>query len=98
MKDKSIDTKQIESHCEHHKIIAQLEAEVKVLKTKEKHAIRSFKFHHKFLFAILVFLGVILLWAGMWQIVTTIPGLANPYISSGAGILLALGYFYNNVL
>jgi hypothetical protein len=100
MNDKSLGAKKIDSHSEHQKIIAKLEAELKVLKTKESHAIRKFKFHHKFIFAILVFLGVILLWSGVWQIVTTIPGLDNPYISSGAGILLLLilGYFYNNVL
>jgi uncharacterized membrane protein len=76
------------------------ETEVKKVIHMEQLFLRKLKRKHKFVFAILVFFGVVLLWAGAWKLINMIPYLREPFASIGAGIiiLLALGYFYENIL
>jgi len=47
----------------------------------------------------LVFLGVVLIWYGVWDIVGVIPILKNPYVAAMVGIvILALtGTFYKKL-
>lgn len=78
----------------------KLENELQTISHKEQVWLHKLKKRHKFIFALLVFFGVILLWAGAWQLISLIPYLNQPVVSVIAGvvILLALGYFYENVL
>ncbi|MEA3487271.1 MAG: hypothetical protein U9R20_06405, partial [Thermodesulfobacteriota bacterium] len=60
---------------------------------------QDLKLHHKIIYGTLVFLGVVLIWYGLWDIVGMIPILKNPYVAAMAGIiLLALtGTFYKKL-
>ncbi len=72
----------------------------KIILEHNKKSIRNFKFHHKALFAAIVFIGVVFLWYGLWTIVSDIPILNNPYVAVGIGLalLFATGKYYNNTL
>ena len=60
---------------------------------------QNLKLHHKIIYGTLVFLGVVLIWYGLWDIVGMIPILKNPYVATVAGIIiLALtGTFYKKL-
>mgnify|MGYP000001573173 CR=1 FL=1 len=61
---------------------------------------KKLKRRHKALFALLVFIGAVFLWYGMWTIVSEIPIINNPYIATVLGliILFATGMYYENTL
>ena len=67
---------------------------------KEKNYVQQLKSHHKIIFAFLVFFAINLLWYGMWGVISRIPFLNNPLaaIFFGAIILIATGYFYENLI
>jgi hypothetical protein len=67
---------------------------------KETQYMHVFKLRHKILFAFLVFFAINLLWYGIWEIVSTIPILSNPYVAIilGGIILIGSGYFYENLI
>ena len=46
------------------------------------------KLHHKILYGVLVFSGLVLIWYGGWRLVEIIPGLRNPFIALGVGVVL----------
>ena len=73
---------------------------VKVLLSKEKQYANQFKLHHKIIFAFVVFFSINLLWYGMWEIISRLPIISNPIIAliSGAIILIASGFFYENLI
>jgi pilus assembly protein TadC len=93
---------------EHHQrrfFIKELDSErlkdaLHMLQAKEKYYMNRLKLRHKITFAFLVFFGINLLWYGMWGIVEDIPFLNNPIVSLiiGALILIATGYFYENLI
>jgi hypothetical protein len=60
---------------------------------------QNLKLHHKIIYGALVFLGVVLIWYGLWDIVGVIPILKNPYVAAVTGIIiLALtGTFYKKL-
>ena len=60
---------------------------------------QNLKLHHKIIYGALVFLGVVLIWYGVWDIVGVIPILKNPYVAAMTGIIiLALtGTFYKKL-
>jgi len=60
---------------------------------------RELKLHHKIIYGSLVFLGVVLIWYGVWDIVGVIPILKNPYVATITGIIiLALtGAYYKEL-
>jgi quinol-cytochrome oxidoreductase complex cytochrome b subunit len=70
------------------------------LELKEKSFITHLRMHHKVTFAFFVFFAINLLWYGMWGIIESIPILKNPMVSLvvGAMILIATGYFYDNLI
>jgi hypothetical protein len=55
---------------------------------------------YRMLYALVAFLGVSLLWYGMWTIISEWPIISNPYIASALGILilLVLGVFFKNTI
>ena len=67
---------------------------------KEKKMMRQFKLHHRMIFAFIVFVGVVLLWSGVWDLVSMIPIVNDPYVSTGLGlvILIVTGTYYNNTI
>lgn len=78
----------------------RIEAVENVVFTDEQKVVKKFKFHHKVIFAFIVFLGAVLLWYGVWTIVSDIPIISNPYIATILGfiVLLATGAYYDNTL
>ena len=60
---------------------------------------QDLRLHHKIIYGTLVFLGVVLIWYGVWDIVGVIPILKNPYVAAITGIIiLALtGTFYKKL-
>jgi len=52
------------------------------------------------LYAFCAFVGLLFVWYGFWTLISTIPILGNPYVSSilGIVILIILGQFYNNMI
>ena len=70
------------------------------LEKKEKDYMNDFKYRHKITFAFIVFFGINLVWYGMWTIISELPILKDPVISLilGAIILIATGYFYENMI
>lgn len=88
----------------HHVMIHELFDDVKEtaihLKQKESKYMDNFKLHHKITFAFVVFFAINLLWYGMWEIISILPILSNPYwaIIIGAIILIGTGYFYENLI
>ena len=70
------------------------------LEKKEKDYMNDFKYRHKITFAFIVFFAINLVWYGMWTIVSELPILRDPVISLvlGAIILIATGYFYENMI
>ncbi|MCD6486580.1 MAG: hypothetical protein J7K35_04565 [Syntrophobacterales bacterium] len=61
---------------------------------------QDLKLHHKIIYGTLVFLGVVLIWYGLWDIVGMIPILKNPYVAVMAGTILLVmtGTFYKKLL
>lgn len=61
---------------------------------------KRLKRRHRMVFATLVFSGVAFLWYGVWTIISDIPILSNPYISTVLGviILIATNMYYENTL
>lgn len=59
---------------------------------------KKFRIHHKILFSTIVFIGFVLIWYGVWTIISSIPILDNPYIATGLGmiLLLATGMYYGS--
>lgn len=70
------------------------------IQSKESKYMDSLKLRHKITFAFLVFFAINLLWYGMWEIVSTLPILSNPYLALiiGGIILIGTGYFYENLI
>lgn len=81
-------------------ILCEVQKNLQLLVEKEKNYVTQFKMHHKLIFAFLIFFAVNLIWYGMWEIVSTLPVLKNPIIAliMGAIILIASGYFYENLI
>ena len=90
--------KHIERKLSH--VTKEVEKELHQIEYKKRIWLHKLKLHHKFIFALLVFGGVILLWNGAWTVVSMIPVLNKPLVSCIVGvlILMALGYFYENIL
>jgi len=57
------------------------------------------KMHHKVLYAFAVFLGLVLVWYGMWGVVTLIPFLKKPLVALVAGtvLLFLTGAFFREL-
>ena len=70
------------------------------LNKKERDYMDDFKYRHKITFAFIVFFAINLVWYGMWTIVSDLPILRDPVVSLilGAIILIATGYFYENMI
>jgi hypothetical protein len=71
-----------------------------LLGNENKRFMRKLKRRHRIIFAMLVFIGAVFLWYGIWTIISEVPVINNPYISTILGmiILLATGMYYNNTL
>ena len=68
---------------------------------KETHQFqRKLQRHHRMIYALLTFIGIVFLWYGVWTLISEIPGLDNPYLAIGIGlvILLVLGQFYDSMV
>jgi hypothetical protein len=83
-----------------HIVINEAKEVIETLILKEKTYVSRFKVHHKISFAFVVFFAINLLWYGMWDIVSEIPILSNPFVAliTGAIILIGTGYFYENLI
>ena len=59
----------------------------------------NLKFHHKVIYALMIFLGLVLVWYGLWSIISVIPVLNKPFVALAAGItVLALtGAFFKEL-
>lgn len=88
-------------------IIDELRHQADRLKVIEEHLLqkrrktmKKFKLHHKGLFVAIVFVGLVLLWYGVWDIISIIPIIKNPYIASGIGLFLLLvtGVYYDKTI
>ncbi|MDT8285167.1 MAG: hypothetical protein RQ767_06535 [Thermovirgaceae bacterium] len=57
------------------------------------------KFHHKVIYALLVFLGLVLVWYGLWSIISVIPLLNKPFVALATGItvLVLTGAFFREI-
>ena len=90
--------------------IKRIEEEIlKHLKEREDHSEKiiggvnrfdqNMRLHHKIIYGVLVFLGVVLVWYGVWDIVGVIPILKNPYVAVvvGVAILVLTGTFYKKI-
>jgi uncharacterized membrane protein len=82
------------------RVFSEMKETLQRLQAKEKYYMDKLRLRHKITFAFLVFFGINLLWYGMWGIVEDIPFLNNPIVSLaiGAIILVATGYFYENLI
>lgn len=65
-----------------------------MLKTRE-----GLRLHHKILYTACTFFGVVLVWYGLWDIVTAIPFLDNPLVALtvGVGLLFFTGTFFKEL-
>ena len=52
---------------------------------------KDFKYFHKFLYVMCIFIGVILSWYGAWNIVAMIPVLKNPFVATVCGMVILAG-------
>lgn len=52
---------------------------------------KRFAAHHKVLFTLLIFCGVVLVWYGVWGIVSVTPFLKDPLCSLVAGVVVLVG-------
>ena len=88
------------SEEELHLVMDEAKKIINALISKEKKHIEHFKTHHKIIFAFVIFFAINLMWYGMWDIVSQIPILNNPFVAlfTGAAILIASGYFYENLI
>lgn len=66
---------------------------------KVQGARETFKLHYKIIYGTLVFLGVVLVWFGIWTRTAAAPVLSNPVISLAAGVLLltVTGSFFKSL-
>jgi len=57
------------------------------------------KFHHKVIYALLVFLGLVLVWYGLWSIISVIPILNKPFVAlaTGIAVLVLTGAFFREL-
>lgn len=57
------------------------------------------KFHHKVIYALLVFLGLVLVWYGLWSIISIIPVLNKPFVALATGIIVLVltGAFFKKI-
>lgn len=53
-----------------------------------REAQRSVKLHHQIIYGVGVFVGVVLVWFGLWEFIRTTPVISNPAVSLVAGIVL----------
>ncbi|MFP4481889.1 MAG: hypothetical protein ACLFN0_03735 [Thermovirgaceae bacterium] len=55
--------------------------------------------HHKILYVLLVFLGMVLVWYGVWGIVAVVPLFKNPVVAffAGVAVLFFTGTFYRRL-
>ncbi len=55
--------------------------------------------HHKILYVLLVFFGMVLVWYGVWGIVAVFPVLKNPVVAffTGVAVLFFTGTFYRRL-
>lgn len=85
---------ELKSHYERIKNIEQ-----QLVKNNKK-IMKKFKLRHKIIFAAVVFFGAVLLWYGLWSLISEIPFLNNPFVSIGVGLglLLGTGMYYDNTL
>lgn len=83
-----------------HIVMNEAKEVIETLVFKEKIYMTRFKAHHKIMFAFVVFFAINLLWYGMWDIVSEIPILSNPFVAliTGAIILIGTGYLYENLI
>lgn len=60
---------------------------------------RNLKMHHKVLYAFAVFVGLVLVWYGMWGLVMLIPFLKKPIVALVAGtvLLFLTGAFFREL-
>lgn len=63
------------------KIAGQIIADV--TRTRE-----GLKLHHKIIYTSCIFLGVVLVWYGLWDIISRIPFLKEPIVALGTGVAL----------
>lgn len=85
---------------EYEVLLKEIEIKVHNLENKEKRKLDRFKYAHKVIFTFIIFFAINLLWYGMWTIISELPILKNPVIAViiGAIILIASGYFYENMI
>jgi len=60
---------------------------------------KNFKLHHKVLYTLSIFIGVVLVWYGLWDIVPMVPVLNNPFVATVCGftILVVTGTFFREL-
>ena len=60
---------------------------------------KNFKLHHKILYTLSIFTGVVLVWYGFWDIVPMVPILNNPFVAIACGfaILTATRSFFSEL-
>lgn len=60
---------------------------------------QGLKLHHRILYTSCVFTGVVLVWYGLWDIVTAIPLLNRPLVALVTGVLLLVftGSFFREL-
>lgn len=91
---------QHEKQTELNRLLQELQDNLNAIIAREKRYFRRLKLHHKIIFAFLVFFGINLLWYGMWEIVSDIPFLNNPFVALclGSIILIATGYLHETLI
>lgn len=60
---------------------------------------KNFRLHHKVLYTLSIFTGVVLVWYGFWDIVPMVPILNNPFVAIACGfaILAATSSFFREL-
>ncbi len=60
---------------------------------------KNFRLHHKVLYTLSIFTGVVLVWYGFWDIVPMVPVLNNPFVAIACGfaILAATRSFFREL-
>ncbi|MGC9372101.1 MAG: hypothetical protein ACP5DY_02145 [Thermovirgaceae bacterium] len=55
--------------------------------------------HHKIIYVLLVFFGMVLAWYGVWGIVSVFPVMKNPVVAffAGVAVLFFTGTFYRRL-
>ncbi len=72
---------------------------IELINKKPKARMRLLKRRNKILFSVVVSFSIVLIWYGLWDIITWIPVLNNPIVACVLGFFLlsSSGYWYINM-